>query len=85
MRLPLASIIAACRVAFWPLLARAKAMMPGMMKMKTGRSLKKAAAIEPRRASVSLLALSVRWTMYWSVHQYQRPTIGAQKSMPIQG
>ena len=23
--------------------------------------------------------------MYWSVHQYQRPTIGAQNNMPNQG
>ena len=26
-----------------------------------------------------------RCTMYWSVHQYQRPMIGAQMAMPSQG
>ena len=53
--------------------------------MKTGSSLRKAAKIVPRRASRSSGAPSVRWTMYWSVHQYQRPMIGAQKSMPSHG
>ena len=39
----------------------------------------------PRRASRSDGAPSARWTMYWSVHQYQSPTMGAQKSIPSQG
>ena len=60
-------------------------MMPGMMKMNTGRSFRKAAKMLPRRASRSSTAVSVRWTMYWSVHQYHRPIIGAQKSMPSHG
>ena len=36
----------------------------------------------PRRATVSFGAPRARWTMYWSVHQYQSPMIGAQISMP---
>ncbi len=44
--------------------------------MKTGNSLSSAAKIEPRLASVSFGAPSVRWTMYWSVHQYQSPMTG---------
>ncbi len=59
--------------------------MPGMMKMNTGSSFRNAAKIVPRRASVSLGAISVRWTMYWSVHQYHRPMMGAQNSMPTHG
>ena len=59
--------------------------MPGMMKMNTGRSFRKAAKIVPRRASLSLGAPSVRCTMYWSVHQYHNPMIGAQKSIPSHG
>ena len=39
----------------------------------------------PRRAILRLRAASVRCTMYWSVHQYQSPTMGAAKSMPGQG
>jgi hypothetical protein len=68
-----------------PVRARATAIMPGTMKMNTGRSLSSAAKVVPRRASRSLGALSVRCTMYWSVHQYHRPMIGAQKSMPSHG
>ena len=59
--------------------------MPGMMKMKTGSSFSSEAKIVPRRASRSLGAPSVRCTMYWSVHQYQRPMIGAQNSIPSHG
>ena len=43
------------------------------------------ANIDPRLASVSLVAPSVRCTIYWSVHQYHRPMIGAQNSMPNHG
>ena len=68
-----------------PVLARAKQSMPGMMKMKTGSSFRNAAKMVPRRASRSLGAPRARWTMYWSVHQYHKPTIGAQNSMPNQG
>ena len=39
----------------------------------------------PRRATVWFGAPRARWTMYWSVHQYHRPMIGAQKSMPSHG
>ena len=39
----------------------------------------------PRRATVSFGAPRARWTMYWSVHQYQRPMTGAQMAMPSQG
>ncbi len=59
--------------------------MPGTMKMNTGSSFMKAAAMLPRRAIVSFGAASARCTMYWSVHQYHRPTIGAQNNMPSQG
>jgi hypothetical protein len=59
--------------------------MPGMMKMKTGSSFRNAANNLPRRASRSLGAPRARCTMYWSVHQYQSPMMGAQKSIPSQG
>src|SRR5450756_1770303 len=39
----------------------------------------------PRRAVCSLGAPRARCTMYWSVHQYQRPMTGAQMAMPSQG
>ena len=39
----------------------------------------------PRRPSFSFGAPSTRWTMYWSVHQYQRPMTGAQMAIPSQG
>ena len=68
-----------------PVRASASAIMPGTMKMNTGISLRNAAKIVPRLASRSLGAPRVRCTMYWSVHQYQSPMIGAQKSMPSQG
>ena len=59
--------------------------MPGMMKMNTGSSLRNAAKMLPRRACCSFGAPKARCTMYWSVHQYHSPMIGAQKSMPSQG
>ncbi len=68
-----------------PLLASAKQINPGMMNRNTGRSFRKLAKMLPRRAMVSLGAPSARCTMYWSVHQYHKPMIGAQKSMPSQG
>ena len=73
------------RAGSLPLFARATASIPGMMKMNTGSSFKRAAKMVPRRASRSLGAPSARWTMYWSVVQYQSPTMGAQKSIPSQG
>jgi hypothetical protein len=66
-------------------LARASAIIPGTMKMKTGSSLRKAAKMVPRRASVWFGAPRVRCTMYWSVHQYHSPTMGAQNSIPSHG
>ena len=39
----------------------------------------------PRRAVVSSGAPRARCTMYWSVHQYHRPMMGAQNSMPSHG
>ncbi len=39
----------------------------------------------PRRAICWLGAPKARWTMYWSVHQYQSPMTGAQIAMPSQG
>ncbi len=64
---------------------RAKQIIPGMMKINTGRSFRKDAKMVPRLASCSFGAQSDRWTMYWSVHQYHSPMIGAQKSMPSHG
>jgi hypothetical protein len=56
-----------------------------MMKMNTGSSFSMPAKMAPRRASVSLGAPKVRWTMYWSVHQYQSPVTGAQNNMLSHG
>jgi len=53
--------------------------------MNTGSSFRYDAKMVPRRASRSLGAPSARCTMYWSVHQYQRPTMGAQTSIPSHG
>ena len=39
----------------------------------------------PRRAMLSLGAPRARWTIYWSVHQYQRPITGAQIAIPSKG
>jgi len=69
----------------WPVFASASAIMPGMMKMKTGMSFKYEAKMVPRRASRSFGAPRARWTMYWSVHQYQSPMMGAQINMPSHG
>ena len=83
--MPSGPIIAARPGPPWPVFASASAIMPGMMKMNTGRSFRNAAKIVPRRASRSFGAPRARCTMYWSVHQYQRPMIGAQNSMPSHG
>src|SRR5690349_306280 len=56
-----------------------------MMNRYTGNSFRNDAKIEPRRATVSFGAPSARCTMYWSVHQYHNPMIGAQISIPTQG
>ncbi len=55
------------------------------MNRYTGKSLRKAAKMLPWRATFWFGAPSARWTMYWSVHQYQRPMTGAQIAMPSQG
>ena len=55
------------------------------MNRYTGKSLRKPAKMLPRRATCWFGATSARCTMYWSVHQYHRPMIGAQKSIPSQG
>ncbi len=47
-----------------PFMARAKQIIPGMMKIKTGRSFRRAAKMLPRRASRSFGAPRVRCTMY---------------------
>ena len=60
-------------------------MTPGMTKMNTGSTFRKPPKMVPRRASSSLAADSTRWTMNWSVHQYQTPRIGAPKRMPVHG
>ena len=41
--------------------------------------------MEALRASCTLLAASVRWTIIWSVHQYQTPRIGAPNRTPVHG
>jgi hypothetical protein len=28
-------------------------------------------------------AATARWTMYWSVHQFQRPTIGGEEKVEV--
>jgi hypothetical protein len=33
----------------------------------------------------SSFAASARWTITWSVHQYQIPRIGAPRKMPVHG
>ena len=68
-----------------PVFASASAIRPGMMKMNTGNSFRYAAKMLPRRAVRSSLALRARCTMYWSVHQYHKPIIGAHSSMPGHG
>jgi hypothetical protein len=68
-----------------PLFASAKHINPGMRKRYTGKSFRNAAKILPRRAMVSFGAPSARCTMYWSVHQYHKPMIGAQNSIPSHG
>src|SRR4030095_11680128 len=68
-----------------PLFANAKHIIPGIIKRKTGVNFRKAANIEPRLASFSFGAPSIRCTIYWSVHQYHNPIIGAQSNMPGQG
>src|SRR5207237_654556 len=68
-----------------PVFASARAIKPGMMKMNTGNNFKYAAKMLPRRAVRSFFALRARCTMYWSVHQYHRPMMGAQSSMPGHG
>ena len=82
---PFASSRLCCRAGIFPVTASATASIPGMMKMKTGSSLSSEAKMAPRRASLSFGAPSVRCTMYWSVHQYHRPMIGAQNSIPSHG
>ena len=44
--------------------------------MKTGRILRSPANSAPRWASFSVREPSTRWTMVWSVHQYQIPRMG---------
>jgi len=54
----------AARPGARPVLASARAIIPGMMKMNTGRSFRNAAKIDPRRAWRSSRAPSARCTMY---------------------
>ena len=84
MALPAASTMEP-RAGALPVRARASAIMPGTMKIHTGRSFRYEAKIAPRRACRSFGAPRARCTMYWSVVQYHRPMIGAQKSMPSHG
>ena len=60
-------------------------MTPGITKMKSGSTLRKPPKIAPRRALSPFFAASTRWTMNWSVHQYQTPRIGAPSRMPVHG
>ena len=43
------------------------------------------AAIAPRRACLSERAARVRWTIDWSVHQYQTDVNGSPKNTPVHG
>src|SRR5581483_6799286 len=56
-----------------------------MMNRYTGNNFRKAAKMLPSRATFSFGAPSARWTMYWSVHQYHSPIIGAQNNIPSHG
>ncbi len=53
--------------------------------MNSGRTLRKPPKIVPRRAWSMPFADSTRWTMNWSVHQYQTPRIGAPNRIPVHG
>ena len=55
------------------------------MKRNTADSFSHAPQMAPRRAVASSSAASTRCTMYWSVHQYQRPTMGGVSTMPSHG
>jgi hypothetical protein len=49
---------------------------PGKTRMKTGRIFRAPAKSGPSWASFWERAPRTRWTMVWSVHQYQMPRIG---------
>ena len=58
-----------------PLIFKVSAMIPGIRNRNTGNNFNTAPKIVPRRPSFIFLAVNARCTMYWSVHQYQIPTI----------
>ena len=60
-------------------------MSPGSTSTNTGSIFRKPAKIVPALAWPSSLAESTRWTITWSVHQYQIPRIGAPRKIPVQG
>lgn len=59
-----------------PLSDRAKAITPGITKMKIGRTFRYPAKTVPRRAWSMSRAARVRCTMTWSVHQYHTARMG---------
>ena len=63
----------------------AKPSMPGTRKRNTGQSFSAPPQIAPRRAFVRFFAASVRWTMNWSVHQYQTPIVADATTTPSHG
>ena len=67
---------------FW---CKAKAIMPGIRKRKTGSNLRYAPNIVPRRASFWFFPERTRCTINWSVHQYQKPIIEEPTSAPNHG
>ena len=63
----------------------ANAIIPGTKKIKIGRSFRYAPKIAPLLPIFILFAANVLWTIYWSVHQYQIPTIVPPIKSPVHG
>ena len=68
-----------------PFLLNAKAIIPGIRKRNTGSSFRYAPKMAPRRACFISLPERTRCTMYWSVHQYQKPMMEEPISAPSHG
>ena len=68
-----------------PFCIKAKAITPGIKKINTGSNFRYPAKRAPFRALVMSFADKARCTIYWSVHQYQIPNIGAPNNIPVQG
>ena len=68
-----------------PCLSKAKAIIPGIKNIKMGSIFRYAPKIAPLLPILILLAASVLWTIYWSVHQYHIPTIVPPNNKPVHG